>query len=120
MTKTARLEELERKYKSSIETCLCKLHKAWPACAGDHKYTSMAYPDEILRLIARVKKLEAALEFAINKYDQHKGAYDEDIFPDDGRQPCETTSGRMGRHMLKCFNKYLGPARAALSEAGGE
>lgn len=60
-----------------------------------------------------------ALEFAINKYESHHEAYSEDIFPDDGRKPCQTTAGRMGRHMIKCFDEYLAPAREALRRIRG-
>lgn len=73
---------------------------------------------EVVHLIemSAVTELLEALELALQRHDEHSQAYPLDIFPDDGRPPCETTSGRMGRHMVKCYEQYLAPARAVLTK----
>ncbi|CAB4152974.1 hypothetical protein UFOVP610_38 [uncultured Caudovirales phage] len=75
--------------------------------------------------LAAQKEAEGFLEqlkTVLEKHDSHSQAYSTDIFPDDGRKPCETTSGRMGRHMIKCYEDYLKPLREFIKkyESGGE
>lgn len=70
--------------------------------------------------LEKLRIAETALEFALEKFKDHEHAYDEDIFPDDKREACQTTAGRMGRHMLKCFKEYLQPASEALEKLRGE
>jgi len=52
-------------------------------------------------------ELKAKLALIRTKIEEHQDAYALDIFPDDKREPCQTTAGRMGRHMCKCFLYYL-------------
>jgi hypothetical protein len=54
------------------------------------------------------------LRDVLQKHDSHSQAYTEDIFPDDKREACQTTAGRMGRHMVKVYGEYLSKARACL------
>lgn len=74
------------------------------------------FEKDLKSLQSENEKLRAAMEFAIEKHDEHSKAYPLDIFPDDGRKPCETTSGRMGRHMVKCYEQYLQPLRERLGK----
>ena len=60
-------------------------------------------------------KLKELVKHFESKILEHRDAYAEDIFPDDKRSPCQTTAGRMGRHMCNVFMSYI---EAAKKEAG--
>lgn len=66
--------------------------------------------DKNTQLKSLCQRLENVLENVKSKIEYHSQAYALDIMSDDGRKPCTTTAGRMGRHMCKVFSEYLSEA----------
>lgn len=66
--------------------------------------------DKNTQLKSLCQRLENVLENVKSKIEYHSQAYALDIMSDDGRKPCTTTAGRMGRHMCKVFGDYLSEA----------
>jgi Cdc6-like AAA superfamily ATPase len=81
---------------------------------GDRNWVQ--WIEENKRLRNQLAMCKEALEDVLKKHDAHSKAYTEDIFPDDKREPCQTTAGRMGRHMIKVYGEYLSDVRQLLAK----
>lgn len=74
------------------------------------KATLTATTGDAMCARAERDRYKRALDGVREQIEHHAQAYDTEIFPDDGREPCQTTGARMGRHMCKVFARYLNEA----------